>query len=144
MRVLFVCSGNICRSPFAEAVARQIAPGTDHEFASAGTIAIEGGPATSTGIAVAAEMGVDLLPHRAAHLSKRMITESDIVYAMEAEHADAVLAIVQGARVELLNPDGDPIADPYGGDRTEYRVSYQLIMDALENRLGEQDRRQGR
>lgn len=139
MRILFVCSGNICRSPFAEALARDLSDGSDFEFASAGTIALKGNPASGTGIAVADEMGVDMEPHRAAHLSAEILASSDLVYAMEAEHIASVLALDPGARVELLSTDGAAIPDPYGGDRSEYRESYWLIAAALKERLAEGD-----
>lgn len=137
MRVLFVCSGNICRSPFAEALARDLSDRADVEFASAGTIAMNGNRASATGITVAAELGVDLTAHRATHLTPQILADSDLVYAMEEEHIASVLAVDPGANVELLSPHGEPIPDPYGGDRGEYRGSYSLIRDALEERLAE-------
>lgn len=134
MRILFVCTGNICRSPFAEAAAHQMA---DVDVSSAGTVAVSGGPASRTGIAVAAEMGVDMTAHRASPLTRGLIADADIVYCMEEEHVVGVLAIDQGARVELLDPEGGSIPDPYGGDRTDYLASYALIQQALGRRLAE-------
>ncbi|NNC91334.1 MAG: low molecular weight phosphatase family protein [Acidimicrobiia bacterium] len=135
MRVLFVCSGNICRSPFAEVLARDLRE--DIDFASAGTIALTGNPASATGIAVAAELGVDLVDHRATHLTADVLSASDLVYAMEEEHIASVLALDSGARVELLSPDGAPMPDPYGGDRFEYLASYALITEAITERLAQ-------
>ena len=139
MRILFVCSGNICRSPFAEALARDLRDGPDFEFASAGTIALNGNPASATGIAVADEMGVDMEPHRATHLTAELLASTDLVYAMEEEHIASILALDSAARVELLSPDGAAIPDPYGGDRVEYRESYSLIRNALKERLSQRD-----
>jgi protein-tyrosine phosphatase len=137
VRILFVCSGNICRSPFAEVLARDLR--ADVEFASAGTIALNGNPASATGIAVAAELGVDLIGHRATHLTADVLARSDLVYAMEEEHIASVLALDPGARVELLSPEGAPMPDPYGGDRIEYLASYSLIADAVKQRFTEED-----
>ena len=137
MRILFLCSGNICRSPFAEVLARQLNDRDDLEFASAGTIALSGNPASATGIAVAAELGVDMSSHRATHLTRRVLEDTDLVYAMEDEHIATVLAIDPGARVELLSREGLPMPDPYGGDRLEYERSYTLIDAALRERLSE-------
>lgn len=139
MRVLFVCSGNICRSPFAEALARDLSDQTDIEFASAGTIALRGNPASATGIAVAAELGTDMRDHRATHLTTEVLDGVDLVYAMEEEHIAAVLALDPGARVELLSADGDAMPDPYGGDYGEYLTSYSLIAEALRQRFAEED-----
>jgi protein-tyrosine-phosphatase len=143
MRILFVCSGNICRSPFAETLARDLSDRADIEFASAGTIALKGNPASATGIAVAAELGVDLSDHRATHLTAEVLASADLVYAMEEEHVASVLGLDPGARVELLSRDGDPMPDPYGGDRIEYLASYSLIAAALEDRLSAGDKRPG-
>jgi len=139
MRVLFVCSGNICRSPFAEALARQLSERPDVEFASAGTIARDGNAASTTGIAVAAEMGVNIADHRATHLTAQVLADTAIVYAMEEEHVTSVLALDPGAKVKLLSPHGSLIPDPYGGDEGEYLTSYSLIRKALESRLTEGD-----
>ncbi len=139
MRVLFVCSGNICRSPFAEVLARDLTDRSDLELASAGTIALNGNPASAAGIAIAAQLGVDLAPHRATHLTSDVVAAADIVYGMEAEHVAAVLALDPGANVNLLSPHGALMPDPYGGDRAEYLTSYSLIRDALESRLAEGD-----
>ena len=143
MRILFVCSGNICRSPFAEALARRLSDRSDLEFTSAGTIALTGNPASPTGIAVAAGLGVDLSDHRATHLTPEVLAKTDLVYAMEDEHIASVLALDPGARVELLSPEGTPMPDPYGGDRLEYERSYTLIATALRERLAEQANRPG-
>jgi len=139
MRILFVCSGNICRSPFAEVLARDLTDRADLEFASAGTIALNGNPASAPGIAVAAELGVDLSDHRATHLTADVLASTDLVYAMEEEHVASVLALDPGARVELLSRDGEPMPDPYGGDRIEYLASYALIAAALEDRFSNAD-----
>jgi protein-tyrosine-phosphatase len=143
MRILFVCTGNICRSPFAEALARVLDERTDVEYASAGTIALSGNPASAPGIAVAAELGVDMSDHRATHLTAEVLAATDLVYAMEEEHVASVLALDPGARVELLSRNSDPMPDPYGGDRMEYLASYSLIAAALEDRLPDGDKRPG-
>lgn len=143
MRILFVCSGNICRSPFAEALARDMDGRADVEYASAGTIALSGNPAAATGIAVAADLGVDMTSHSATHLTAEVLADSDLIYAMEEEHVAIVVALDPGARVELLSPEGAPLPDPYGGDRLEYLASYALITEALEHRLSKGANRPG-
>lgn len=139
MRILFVCSGNICRSPFAEALARDMDGRAGVEYASAGTIALSGNPAAATGIAVATDLGVDMTSHRATHLTAEVLADSDLVYAMEDEHVATVLALDPGARVELLSLEGAPLPDPYGGDRLDYAASYSLIADAVQQRFADQD-----
>ncbi len=137
MRILFVCTGNICRSPFAEALARHLSPDPRFEFASAGTFAIDGAPATRAGITVATRLGAAMANHRATPLTGAVVTHADRVYGMEDDHVSAVLALDPGARVELLDPAGAPVADPYGGSSTEYQASFLHIRQALLQRLNE-------
>lgn len=136
-RWLFVCSGNICRSPFAEAAARSLNDAPARRFSSAGTIALDGNPATRTGTVAARDAGIDLADHRATHLTPEVLAAADRIFGMEHEHVAAVLDLDPGASVELLDPDGRPIPDPYGGDTTDYASSYAQILDALRVRLNE-------
>ena len=135
MRLLFVCTGNICRSPFAEALAQELDDRLDVAFSSAGTSAIDGTPATATGVAVAAELGIDMRNHRATPITAAALEGIDLVYGMEQEHLIPVAALDPGLRAEVLSPDGAGIPDPWGGDRDEYRRCYSLIRDALAQRI---------
>ena len=87
--VLFVCTGNICRSPMAEAIAwRELAryPDAVLRFSSAGSHALEGNPATSRAVAAAATLGADLEWHRARELTRRRVQDADLVLCMAQEH----------------------------------------------------------
>ncbi len=137
MRIVFVCTGNICRSPYAEYLARELSGSTDIEFASAGIIARAGNPPSSDGVAVASELGIDLTPHGASPLTSEVVGMADIIYGMEDEHVEAVLELNPQARVELLRPDARGIPDPYGQDHQAYLVAYRLIEEALRRRLEE-------
>jgi protein-tyrosine phosphatase len=96
--ILVVCSGNICRSPVAEGLLRRAvdrrlgvrAP----SVASAGTIAVEGAPASHGSIVAAAELGVDIDAHRARHLTDAMIARADLCVCMAGEHRDEIVARV--------------------------------------------------
>jgi len=81
MKVLFVCAGNLCRSPFAEGLARRLAAerGLDLEFDSAGEIAYEGSPCTPDALAAARLHGVDLSAHRARRLTPERRAAADEV-----------------------------------------------------------------
>jgi|Tabmets5t2r1_1033131.scaffolds.fasta_scaffold03673_3 protein-tyrosine phosphatase len=115
MRILFVCTGNICRSPFAEVVAR--AEGLEAE--SAGLEAYGGAEPTGDAIAVARELGYDLTSHRARGLSQ--VTEGpDVVVGMTAAHVSAL-----GGSARLLG-EAD-LEDPIGCGRDTYRRVYAQI-----------------
>ncbi|HEX2293425.1 MAG TPA: hypothetical protein VHH55_08930 [Gaiellaceae bacterium] len=116
MRVLFVCTGNICRSPFAEAVARR--EGLDAE--SAGLEAYAGAGPTGDAIAVARELGYDISSHRARPLSAEMVERADVVVGMTAAHVGTL-----GGGSRLMG-EAD-LDDPIGRGRDTYRRVYAQI-----------------
>ena len=137
---MFVCTGNTCRSPLAEALARRDAQkrGIDATFASAGTGVALGSPATDGAILVGLERGVDLSRHRSRPLLPAAVTGDTVVLAMSPGHLVGIRAVVQNARAFLLDEYGShatsmtSIVDPYGGDLADYRVA----ADAIEAMLG--------
>ena len=146
MNVVFVCTGNTCRSPLAEALARRTAQqrGINATFASAGTGAALGSPATDGAILVGLERDVDLSRHRSRPLLPAAITKDTIVLAMSSGHIAGIRAVVPSARVFLLDEYGShgasmrPVADPYGGDLADYRIAADAIesmLDAILDRV---------
>jgi low molecular weight protein-tyrosine phosphatase len=98
--VLFVCTGNLCRSATAEGFARremQRHTGTPLRFISAGTHAVEGSPAASRSMTAAAERGAGLERHHARELTKRRVRASHLILCMAAEHRPYVLALDRSA-----------------------------------------------
>ena len=144
-RVLFVCTGNTCRSALAEGLARaRLGPEAGVIFESAGLYALDGAPATPHSLVVAAEEGVDLVAHRARPITAEMIERADRVYVMTRVQLDGLarLGAGVGERVALLDPSGEDIPDPYGGDLDAYRRVRDRVVAAIEERR--EDWRAGR
>jgi len=87
-RVLFVCTGNICRSPLAAALLAAAAP--DVDVASAGTAVVEGAPCPAAILAEADALGLDLRGHVSAPLTRDVLDGADLVLALAREHRAAV------------------------------------------------------
>ncbi|MBK8976850.1 MAG: Sua5/YciO/YrdC/YwlC family protein [Planctomycetes bacterium] len=148
--VLFVCSGNTCRSPLAQALARRAAARRLHttddlvlahglDFQSAGTTAQEDEPVSDGSLESAREVGLDLSAHRARLLTADAIRGADQVYCLAPAHLVAVrnLAPERTDHVDLLDPSGGGIPDPYGGNLEIYRQTRDAIGRAVDERIGQ-------
>ncbi|MBO4351376.1 MAG: hypothetical protein J6A01_10575 [Proteobacteria bacterium] len=137
--ILFVCSGNICRSAYAAAKLKQLSQGRSIKIASAGTLRLVGRKAAPKMIESARENGVDLEDHRSSALSKLLIDSADIIFAMEPMHSARIAEISPDAskRVLLLglflNEPTDTIEDPMGQAPEVYQSVAALIDEALTN-----------
>jgi protein-tyrosine-phosphatase len=124
MKVLFVCTGNLCRSPMAAALLRhELARRgcSDIEIASAGTWAVEGSGATTDAVSVLAARGVDLKLHQAQQLIAHDVVTADLVVAMTSVHVREILDLVPAAapKIRLLKELAD-VDDPMGLPASAY------------------------
>jgi protein-tyrosine-phosphatase len=140
MNLLFVCSGNTCRSPLAEALARKIADRRgleDLSVSSAGTNAQDNVPATDEALLVGMERGLDLTGHRSRKLTPTIVSEADLIFVMTPGHLEQVKQMGGRGKVHVIDEyaSGIPntgISDPYGGDLEAYRNTADTLEEELE------------
>ncbi|MDL5360610.1 protein tyrosine phosphatase [Halalkalicoccus sp. NIPERK01] len=141
-RVLFCCTGNICRSPLAERYLRARADGAGLSAESAGFLDREGRSSPDLAVTAAAEHGIDLSAHRSAHVTPAQVERSDLVFVMDARNYHAFLSRFGDSRSKayLLKPvlerDGDPnpleIEDPHHTDAETFRRVFGEVVAAVD------------
>ncbi|MGA9537255.1 MAG: low molecular weight protein arginine phosphatase [Desulfobacterales bacterium] len=141
-RLLFVCTGNICRSPMAEGLMKiLLPPASGHHIIirSAGTHAADGLPAESGAVRAAREHGADIGGHRSRALDGSLIASANLILVMERQQARFIqsTAPVASEALRLLGEfagsEGTPeIPDPYGGSFAVYRRCAQMIRGCLD------------
>ena len=141
--ILFVCAGNLCRSPMAEGLFRKFLEQNgvpDVEVSSAGLIAFDGLKAASFSVLAAAERGIDIASHRSRPLTQAIMEKADLVLAMELDQVEEILSRTIGheekvhmvssfSRKQLRLAEVD---DPYGGPIEEYRACLDHLRELLE------------
>lgn len=140
--ILMVCTGNICRSPMAEALLRrrfeQDEERGDWRVISAGTWASEGRPASGPAIEELETRGLDIGSHRSRSVDESLMEQADLVLVMTQNHAEALTVTFpeHAAKVHQLSEmigETYDISDPYGRPRSEY-ASVARELEALIDR----------
>lgn len=142
-KLLFVCTGNTCRSPMAEVIFNSLAEekGLDWRAESAGVAAVGERPASQNAIQAVAEIGLDLNMHRTRFLPAIDLNDYSLFVGLTEEHAEILRSIgipAEFVRVLYRAPNVDDIydlrmdiVDPYGGDLNAYRKCRDDIVGAV-------------
>jgi len=146
MNVLFVCTGNTCRSAMAEEMAEDIGDAStmSFKFKSAGTFACAGDPATDEAIEVMDEIELDIEKHKSTQFDKELAQWADIIFAMEAKHIEEMEAMApeEEAKMHTLlgyatgkegypGEEGYDIIDPFKDPIEDYRETRDQLREAI-------------
>ena len=127
MIILFLCTGNSCRSPMAAAMFSRLCP-EDITILSAGTCAYPGGPASAHAIAAVVELGADCSAHASQQATPELLAQADFVICLAKNHALQAKQLVAPKQLRVL---GGGVSDPFGGSLDDYRTCAAQIQAAL-------------
>ena len=134
MKIMFVCTGNTCRSPMAEAIAKSVFPQDEYEIISRGISVFEGTPASENAQQAAENAGLDLSEHVSRQITEEDIRTSDVIFTMTNAHKQMLLSVCSRLNKPIFSlaefvGSTEDVSDPYGGSLEIYERSFQQIAE---------------
>ena len=128
-KIVFICTGNTCRSPMAEGLfrARGGEEKTGLTAASAGLFTQDGLPASQNAVTAAAERNADITAHRPQMLTEKLAQEARYLVCMTGAHYDAVCSQFPDCEGKVFTLLAEDVPDPFGGDLDTYRRTAAVI-----------------
>ncbi|HZK00083.1 MAG TPA: low molecular weight protein arginine phosphatase [Tissierellaceae bacterium] len=141
MKVLFVCTGNTCRSAMAEGLLKDLAEKNyfQIEVKSAGVFAFDGDEASKNAVLALKDMDIDIENHRSQSISKELVEDADLILTMSKSHRESLIMNYpqMADKIFLLNKyafdEDKDIVDPFGRDIHNYEITRDQILKALKN-----------
>lgn len=139
-KVLYVCTGNTCRSPMAQGICAKMAEERDLPISaqSAGLTTVSGQPVSDNAVLVCRELGIDISRYRTKNVRELDLSDYDAIFTMSPRHKHALIALgANPYKIWLLGAETGGISDPYGGDEDTYRRCRDEIYDAINDSIKE-------
>lgn len=135
--ILFVCTGNTCRSPMAEAVFNRFyADGEKKRYAESAGLFAGGSPISANAENALRRIGIENFTHISRNVSEELMEKASLVVGISASHATSLILAFPRYASKITSLPTD-IPDPYGGNEKEYEECLRMILSALREMFGE-------